>query len=249
MLDIIGFSQVNKLIHLLIVNLKANRKCQWRLAVLFGLIALAAAWHWLVLNRWLDVEALSAWQRSVQSHPLAPVIIIAGYVIGGAVLFPVTVLTAVTIVTFGPVTGNIYGLAGWLASASLGFCVGRYVRLDWLKTVLGERFERLRSAAEKRGLLAVLGLRVLPVAPFTIVNLFIGASGIRFADFLLGSMLGRIPGLLAFTLFAVQLRSLAQSISLAKFLSVMVGLALVFIGQRWVCRQMAELSAVVERKP
>jgi phospholipase D1/2 len=237
------------LIHRSIINLKARPTYLWRLAVFLGLVALAGVWHWSVLNHWLDVESLAAWERSIQTHPLAPVIIIAGYVIGGAVLFPVTVLTAVTIVTFGPVTGNVYGLAGWVASASLGFCLGRYIGVDWLKGLLGERFERLRRAAERKGLLAVLGLRVLPVAPFTIVNLFIGGSGIRFSDFILGSLLGRIPGLLAFTLFAVQLRSLAQSVSPGKFLLGMVGLALVFMAQRWISRQMVAVSAAVERKP
>jgi phospholipase D1/2 len=237
------------LIHQPITSPKASRNTYaWRLAVLLGLLALAALWHWSVLNGWLDVQALAAWERSVQTHPLAPLIIVAAYVLGSVVLFPVTVLTAVTIVTFGPVTGNVYGLAGWLVSASLGFCVGRHVRLDWLRSLLGERFERLRCGAERKGLLAVLALRLVPVAPFSIVNLFIGASGIRFADFILGSMLGRIPGILAFTLFAVQLRTLAHSISLGKFILVIAGLTLVFLGQRWMTRQLVAASAPLEPK-
>jgi phospholipase D1/2 len=215
-------------------------------AAVFGLLALAAAWQWLIPNGWLDFEAVLAWQRSFQTHSLAPVIVIAAYVLGGIVLFPVTVITAATIVTFGPVIGNIYGLAGWLVSASLGFWVGRYVGQDWLSGFLDKRFEGLRSMAQRRGLLAVLGLRVVPAAPFSIVNLFIGASGIRFSDFIVGSILGRIPGLVAFTLFAVQLQSLAHSISLAKFLMVVIGLTLVFFAQRWMTRQLAAASAPVK---
>jgi phospholipase D1/2 len=213
-----------------------------RLAALLGLLALAGAWQWLIPNRWFDLEAFAAWQRSFQSHSLAPVMVIAAYVLGGIVLFPVTLLSAATIVTFGPVMGNLYGLAGWLASASLGFCVGRYIGQDWLSDLLHKRFERLHCVARRRGLLAVLGLRVVPAAPFSIVNLFIGASGIRFSDFILGSILGRIPGIVAFTLFAVQLQSLAQSVSLVKFLMVMVGLTVVFVGQRWMTRRLAAAS-------
>jgi phospholipase D1/2 len=215
---------------------------------LFGLLALAAAWQWLIPNGWLDFEAVMAWQRSFQTHALAPVIVIAAYVLGGVVLFPVTVITAATIVTFGPVMGNLYGLAGWLVSASLGFCVGRYVGQDWLSGLLAKRFERLYSVAKRKGLLAVLGLRVVPAAPFSIVNLFIGASGIRFSDFILGSILGRIPGIVAFTLFAVQLQSLAYSTSLEKFLVVMSGLTVVFVAQRWITRRLAAASAPLETK-
>lgn len=239
------------MIHQPIHNLQPRRNAHlWRLAVLLGLLAVAAAWHGSILSHWVDLEALAGWERSIQSHPLAPFIIIAAYVLGGAVLFPVTVLTAVTIITFGPVTGNLYGLAGWLASGSVGFWVGRYVRLDWLRNLLGERFERLRCLAERKGILAVLGLRLLPVAPFTVVNLFIGASGIRFADFIFGSVLGRIPGLLAFTLFAAQLRSLTHAVSLGKFLFVMFGLGVLFLGQRWLSRQLADATiAAIEQKP
>jgi phospholipase D1/2 len=232
--------------HQPIANQKTRIGRIGRLAALLGLLALAAGWQWLIRNGWLDFDAMMAWQRSFQTHSLAPVIVIAVYVVGGVVLFPVTVITAATIMTFGPVMGNLYGLAGWLVSASLGFCVGRYVGQDWLSGLLGKRFERLRFVAKRRGLLAVLGLRVVPAAPFSIVNLFIGASGIRFADFIFGSILGRIPGIVAFTLFAVQLQTLAHSISLAKFLMVMVGLTLVFVAQRWMTRQLAVASAVVE---
>jgi phospholipase D1/2 len=232
--------------HRPIANQKMRTSHVRRLAALLGLLALAAAWQWLLPDRWPDFEAVAAWQRSFQAHSLAPVIVIAAYVLGGIVLFPVTVLSAATIVTFGPVMGNLYGLAGWLASASLGFCVGRYIGQDWLSGLLDKRFEGLRRVAKRRGLLAVLGLRVVPAAPFSIVNLFIGASGIRFSDFILGSILGRIPGTVAFTLFAVQLQSLVYSISLAKFLMVMVGLTVVFGAQRWMTRRLAAASAPLE---
>jgi phospholipase D1/2 len=232
-----------------IANQKTRTSHVGRVAALLGLLALAAAWQWLIPNRWLDFEAFVAWQRSFQTHSLAPVIVIAAYVLGGIVLFPVTLLSAATIVTFGPVMGNLYGLAGWLASASLGFCVGRYIGQDWLSGLLDKRFEGLRCVFKRRGLLAVLGLRVVPAAPFSIVNVFIGASGIRFSDFLLGSILGRIPGIVTFTLFAVQLQSLAHSISLAKFLMVMVGLTAVFVAHRWMTRRLAAASAPIETKP
>ena len=235
----------NKLNYHPIAKQKARRSADVRrLAGLIGLCTLAAAWHWLAPDRWLDFEVLTAWQRSFQTHPLAPFVVIAAYVLGGIVLFPVTVLTAATIVTFGPVTGNLYSLGGWLVSASLGFCVGRHVGLDWLGSLIGERFERLRDAAARRGLLAVLALRLVPVAPFTIVNLFIGASRICFAHFIAGSILGRIPGILLFTLFAVELQALSHSISVGRTLFVAVALGLIFLAQRWISRQLAAQRAL-----
>jgi uncharacterized membrane protein YdjX (TVP38/TMEM64 family) len=44
-------------------------------------------------------------------------------------------------------------------------------------------------------------LRLLPVAPFTVVNLVAGSSGIRFRDFLLGSAIGMLPGIALLAMF------------------------------------------------
>jgi phospholipase D1/2 len=43
--------------------------------------------------------------------------------------------------------------------------------------------------------LAVAAIRLVPIAPFTLVNLIAGASKIRFADYLLGTVIGMAPGL------------------------------------------------------
>jgi uncharacterized membrane protein YdjX (TVP38/TMEM64 family) len=44
-------------------------------------------------------------------------------------------------------------------------------------------------------------LRLLPVAPFTVVNLVAGASELRFRDFLLGSAIGMLPGIALLAVF------------------------------------------------
>ena len=63
----------------------------------------------------------------------------------------------------------------------------------------------------------MLALRVVPVAPFTLVNMFIGASGIRFWDFFLASLVGRVPGIFTLALFGVQLENALRKPGLASF--------------------------------
>ena len=55
------------------------------------------------------------------------------------------------------------------------------------------------------GVLAVVVLRLVPVAPFTLVNLVAGATHLRARDFLLGTALGMTPGILAVTVFSDRL--------------------------------------------
>ena len=47
----------------------------------------------------------------------------------------------------------------------------------------------------------MFAVRLVPVAPFTVVNLVAGASHIGIRDFLVGSLLGMAPGMLATGLF------------------------------------------------
>jgi uncharacterized membrane protein YdjX (TVP38/TMEM64 family) len=67
--------------------------------------------------------------------------------------------------------------------------------------IAGRRIGALSRRLRKRGLLAVLLVRLLPVAPYTIVNIVAGASRIRWRDFLLGTALGLLPGLVLTSAF------------------------------------------------
>ena len=42
----------------------------------------------------------------------------------------------------------------------------------------------------------MVAIRMLPVAPFTVVNIFVGALGVRFIDFIIGTFVGLLPGTL-----------------------------------------------------
>ena len=74
----------------------------------------------------------------------------------------------------------------------------------------GERIGRLshRGALEqlaRRGVLAVIAVRLVPVAPFAIVNMIAGASHIRLRDLLLGTAVGMTPGTVAMMIFMEQI--------------------------------------------
>jgi phospholipase D1/2 len=207
--------------------------------LLLALLGCAAAWHWTPLNYWVNFETVAAWERSIKADPAAPYIIVGAYLVGGLILFPITLLTAVTILTFGPVAGNIYALTGWLLSATLGYGMGKLLGREWLRSLLGDRLSYFNHEGDRSGVLAVLALRIVPVAPFTVVNIFIGASLIRFRDFTIGSVLGRIPGLVALTLFEVQLKSLMRAPAMGKFAIAGAVILSAFLANRWICQQFA----------
>ena len=64
----------------------------------------------------------------------------------------------------------------------------------------------------RRGVLAMTAVRLVPLAPFAVVNVVAGAIRMRLRHFMLGSALGILPGTLVATVFGDQLdRGLARS--------------------------------------
>jgi uncharacterized membrane protein YdjX (TVP38/TMEM64 family) len=98
----------------------------------------------------------------------------------------------------GPALGFACSAVGVLLAASATFGIGRLVGREPLRRWLGERVERLEKRFTNHGIVAIALLRKVPVAPFTIVNVLIGAIGVRYRDFIVGTALGMIPGIAAF---------------------------------------------------
>jgi phospholipase D1/2 len=174
------------------------------------LLTVPVAWRWTTLNEWINFDTVIAWQQSIRNHPAAFYLVVGVYVLGGLVLFPVTILNLATVFAFGPILGNGYALAGWLASASIGYGIGHAIDRQIVQKLAGSWLDSMIRSVDRHGFLTVLTLRVFPVAPFTLVNVFIGASGIRFRDFFLASLIGRIPGMILLSLAGVQVENLLR---------------------------------------
>jgi uncharacterized membrane protein YdjX (TVP38/TMEM64 family) len=113
-------------------------------------------------------------------------------------MVPVMALVVATVVVFGPILGVAYALVGAVASAAIAYGVGRALWRDALQRMAGPSFERLRRRFGRHGILAVAAVRLLPIAPFTIVNLVAGALRVRFDHFIVGTLLGMAPGAAGF---------------------------------------------------
>ena len=170
-------------------------------AVVALLAGLAAAWRWTPLADWLQVDALVAAANAIAALPAAPALVIGAYVVGGLAMVPVTALVAATVLVFGPLLGPAYALAGATASAATTYALGRVLGRDLVRRLAGKRLNRLSRQLARRGLLAMAAVRLVPIAPFTVVNLVAGASHIRARDFVLGTLIGLTPGIVATAVF------------------------------------------------
>ena len=79
-------------------------------------------------------------------------------------------------------------------------------------------------------MITVTGLRLLPVAPFTVVNMVAGAGHIRFWDFVLGTAFGMAPGILAITLLEVETKTVISEREITNFVILAFVVALIIAG-------------------
>ena len=170
------------------------------LAVLLALLAIA--WRWTPLGEWVNLASMVKLARSLQEMPFTPLAVIAGYVVAGVLMVPVTLLIGVTGIVFGPIAGALYAIAGTVLSAAVTYGIGRGVGKSALRRLLGPRIERWNRQIARGGVIAMIVMRILPVAPFSVVNLIAGALQVGFRNYLIGTLVGMAPGILVTVTFA-----------------------------------------------
>jgi phospholipase D1/2 len=173
----------------------------WGLA-LAALLAVVAAWRLTPLRALLSVERVTALGRSISGHPAAPFAVFGAYLGGTLVFFPITPLLGATALLFPAPAAFFYCMTGALSAAILTYGVGRLIgrfRPRWLER---PRLKRISRQLQRRGIVAVIAARMLPVGNFSLINMTAGALGVRFRDYLIGNLVGLLPGVLALTVFA-----------------------------------------------
>nr|WP_281502906.1 VTT domain-containing protein [Ancylobacter crimeensis] len=166
---------------------------------------------------------------AISDRPWAPLAVVALFLVAECVIFPVTLLIFATIAVFGGWQGFLFALMGALASAAVSYGVGRRLGSRPLRRVIGPRINRIRRALGRSGIVTMASVRLVPLAPFTFVNLVAGAIGLRFIDFIAGTALGLMPGLIVMSALGNQISALFHDPSLGGILAL-AGFVLLWVG-------------------
>lgn len=198
------------------------------LSVMAALLALGGLWQWLTVNDVVTVESVLAWVAAIpqwRDSPWAFALVTGVYIAALLVMFPLSILVAVTGLIFGPAWGFVYATLGTLASSMVSYAVGHRLGREALLNYGGRHMKGLSRYLSRRGIQAMTLINLLPLAPFTLTNMLAGAFHIKFRDYMIGSTLGIVPGLAAVTLLGSQLGALATASDRRDVLLALAGLA------------------------
>lgn len=133
-----------------------------------------------------------------RAGPAAPVAFVVLYAVLTVLVFPGSVLTIAGGIVFGTTLGTVLAVVGASLGSAGAYLVGRRLGREQVAKLAGSRIGPIDEWLERRGFVAVLYARLLPVVPFNILNYVAGVTSIRFRDYLLASVIGIVPGTFAY---------------------------------------------------
>jgi uncharacterized membrane protein YdjX (TVP38/TMEM64 family) len=163
-------------------------------AAVFSLIRFTPVGNYLNLqNLQQNKEMLKGF---VEQHYLVSVLVYIGlYIVVVALSIPgATWLTLLGGFFFGVVFATIYINIGATIGATIVFLAARFFLGEMIQSKYGDKLAKFNREIEANGGNYLLTLRLIPLFPFWMINLFAGVTKIKPRTFILTTSLGIIPG-------------------------------------------------------
>lgn len=166
------------------------------LLVVVCIVALGLLWKITPLAEYTAPGKIVPLLEQVRATPWAVPAAMLVYTVGTLAFFPHMAMTGTIVIVFAPVQAFSIAMTGSIVSGAIGFWIGRRLGLKSLRALAGEAAEKVSLYAKKGGIMGITLLRLLPIAPYTVVNLALGMLEVSFAAFIVGTFLGTLPGTL-----------------------------------------------------
>jgi uncharacterized membrane protein YdjX (TVP38/TMEM64 family) len=176
--------------------------------LLLTVICIVATGIGIYLLGGIKPEQLQAWLQ--QMGIWAPIIYIVLYTIGTILILPSTPLNLSGGALFGVWWGTLWTSLAALIAAVVAFAFTRSVGRSYIAHKFAGRWQAIDAEMRQGGLFYMFAIRLLPIIPYGIVNFVAGLTSIRFRDYLLGTTLGTVPGILPFVMMGAGLQALAS---------------------------------------
>ncbi len=179
------------------------------LSALAFILLLTAVWMFAgpTLSAFFTEENLTAYMQEAETSPLTPLIVMSIYIVGGLVFFPVMALNLITAIIFGPLYGMLYGFLGSLSSASVTYAIGRLIHRKTYN-FFRKATDKVKDYAARGGIAGMTLIRMIPIAPYTLVNMAFGITGIPYFSYIISTAFGLAPGIVAKSILGGAIKSL-----------------------------------------
>ncbi|GAC1492541.1 MAG: hypothetical protein NVS2B15_12540 [Pseudarthrobacter sp.] len=169
------------------------RRAWARLMVLIFFVGAAA-----VAALLFPIPSVEEVQRYFTGTIWGPAVFVLGYAALTLTPVPKNVLSIGAGVVFGFAGGVWVVVVAALLGALAAFWLGRWLGREAVENYTAARVGRLDEVLRRRGVIAVVGVRLVPVLPFTAINYLAGVTSVAWWQYLVGTALGILPGTLSY---------------------------------------------------
>jgi len=183
---------------------RASRGLAGKLALLAALAIVVVAFFALHGQRYLTLDAVKANRDALlaftNAHFAAALAIaFAVYVLATAFSLPGGLVLSLTMgFLFGRWVGTVLVVIAATIGATLVFIAARYLFADAARRRLGALGAKINAGFTENALSYLLFLRLVPLFPFFLVNLAPAFTTISLRTFVVGTLIGIIPGSFVF---------------------------------------------------
>lgn len=222
-----------------------GRRRHWRLYAFLGFIGLllvfAVSWRWTPLGDWLTAERLHSWLSLFGNPWIRWAAVTLMVFVLTILMVPLTPVVVASALLLGPWLGFASSMTGALLSGAVAFIGGQSMGGKLLERYGNGRIHHLSERLSERGILAVAVLRLVPIAPYTVVNIVAGASHLRLGRFMLGTAIGMTPGIAVLSWFSDGLYQVVINPDMESA-GILLGATVVIVFAAWVLRRLLKSS-------
>lgn len=189
------------------------RRIAWIAGALVLLVGLPALWRWTPLSEWATIENGAAWFSTIRSSQWAGLWIVVLYAIGAVLFLPINLFIFLTALFFDNLSAYLFVALGVGVNAATGYMIGRFGVSIAARKVSSERFERISSKLARSDFLELFLFRLIPVTPFSTLNVLCGVLRIPMLRFFGATFASIAPGATLIILFERALMAFANDMT------------------------------------
>jgi uncharacterized membrane protein YdjX (TVP38/TMEM64 family) len=133
-------------------------------------------------------------RHDLHQDALGPLLVVWLALVHVVVWYPAEILDAATGYVFGFGVGFPLMMGSWILSALASYAVGRNFARPVLYRIAGEqRFQRYERLIHRGGVTVLLGVRLIPIMPFSLMGYICGAARVPLVRFTWTTAVGYAP--------------------------------------------------------
>lgn len=138
------------------------------------------------------------------------VVVVVLSLLHSVVFYPAEILDAAAGFVYGFWVGLALVMGGWMLNAVVAYEIGRHGARPLVHRTFGrERFERYEQAVESGGIGLLIGMRLIPIVPFSLFSYAAGAARVPLPRLLWTTAIGYLPITALFVYLGTELEELS----------------------------------------